>query len=114
MSEQMLQDAVIDLAHAFNWRVAHFRPALTAKGWRTPVSADGAGWPDLILCKGKRIIAAELKSARGKFTVAQVDWFQALAEAGVATIEWRPADWHSGEILRVLSGRPAAFPGMEA
>ena len=47
MSERELQDAVIQLARLLGWRVAHFRPAMTTRGWRTPVSADGAGFPDL-------------------------------------------------------------------
>jgi hypothetical protein len=106
MSEQQLLDAVLDLAKVLHWRTLHIRPARTDKGYRTPLQGDGVGFPDILACKGTRIIAAELKTGKNKFTPAQVDWFGALADAGVATHEWRPADWHSGEILRVLSGQP--------
>lgn len=43
--ERQWQAQVIELARILGWRVAHFRPALTKHGWRTPVQADGAGFP---------------------------------------------------------------------
>jgi hypothetical protein len=46
LSEAAFTDAVIELARLGGWRVAHFRPARTASGWRTPVQGDGAGFPD--------------------------------------------------------------------
>lgn len=101
MSERDFQRAVIDLAHMLSWRVAHFRPAKTSKGWRTPVEADGAGWPDLILCRGERIVAAELKAGRNKTTAQQDDWLAHLAATGVEVFVWRPDDLH-GQILEVL------------
>ena len=45
-------------------RVAHFRPPRTVHGWRTAVAADGAGFPDLVMVRGSRLLAAELKSER--------------------------------------------------
>lgn len=48
ISEAELQSAVIELARTLGYRVAHFRAARTAQGWRTPVEADGAGFPDLV------------------------------------------------------------------
>jgi hypothetical protein len=57
--------AVIDLPHLLGWRAAHFRPARTATGWRTPVAADGAGFPDLVPAKsGLPVIFAETKRER--------------------------------------------------
>lgn len=100
MSERDLQRGVIDMAHLFGWKVAHFRPAKTSKGWRTPVEADGAGWPDLILTRGERIIAAELKAGRNKTTQQQDDWLSHLAATGVETYVWTPDDLDS--ILEVL------------
>ena len=70
MTETELQAAVIEVAHLFGWRCAHFRPAMTKHGWRTPVAADGAGWPDLLLCR-ERTIAVELKSAKGRLSLEQ-------------------------------------------
>ena len=81
MSEQELLEAVIELAHLYRWRVAHFRPARTEHGWRTPVAADGAGFPDLVLVRD-RVLFVELKSARGRLSVEQQDWLSALGHAG--------------------------------
>ena len=102
MKERELQDAVIDCARALGWRVAHFRPAKTEKGWRTPVAADGAGWPDLVLVRGSRLIFAELKSATGKLSDAQVEWEYALERSGHAVYVWRPDDWLHGGVEEVL------------
>jgi hypothetical protein len=101
MSEQMLLDAVIDLGHLFGWRIAHFRPAMTKHGWRTPVAADGKGWPDLTLTRGDRLIFAELKSAKGRLTEEQQEWLRALQNAAEVHV-WRPSDWSDGSIERVL------------
>lgn len=49
MTEQQLLANVLDLCRLLGLRTAHFRPAQTAHGWRTPVSGDGQGWPDLVI-----------------------------------------------------------------
>jgi VRR-NUC domain-containing protein len=101
MSEAELQDAVIDLAHLLGWQVAHFRPARTDRGWRTPVAADGAGFPDCVLVRD-RVVYAELKSSKGALSVAQRRWLDSLDRAGAEVYIWRPADWTSGAIEQVL------------
>lgn len=110
VSEESLQSAVIDLAQLRGWKVAHFAPARTEKGWRTPVRADGKGFPDLVLVKGRRLIFAELKSQKGRVSPEQAAWLDALSgDAFLAPGEyrdvevkvWRPADWP--EIEAVLS-----------
>jgi hypothetical protein len=93
VTERDFQAAVIEAARLFGWRVAHFRPARTAHGWRTPVQADGAGFPDLSAVRGARLIAAELKSERGKLRPEQARWLEALQAAGAVARIWRPADW---------------------
>jgi hypothetical protein len=93
LSERDFTAQVIELARLLGWRTAHFRPAWTGRGWRTPVQGDGAGFPDLILARGDRLIAVELKAGRGKPTPEQLAWLHALAEAGVTTAVWRPADF---------------------
>lgn len=100
MTEAELQAAVIDLAHCYGWKVAHFRPARTENGWRTPVGADGKGFPDLVIAKQDHLIIAELKSERGRLTASQQSWIDALD----ATI-WTPADWRSGLIQKILSNQ---------
>jgi hypothetical protein len=101
MSEADLQNSVIELARLLKWRVAHFRPAMTTRGWRTPVSADGAGFVDLILVRD-RLVAAELKSDRGSLADDQVDWQHALVNAGVEYHLWRPQQWVDGTIEATL------------
>ena len=71
ISEADFTRQLIDLAHLTGWRVAHFRPAQTARGWRTPMSGD-IGYPDLTLAKGGRLIVAELKAEGGSATPEQV------------------------------------------
>ena len=112
MTEAELQSAVLDLAALFGWKVAHFRPARTAHGWRTPVSADGAGWPDLVLVHPDRglVLFRELKADRGRLTLEQQAWQQWLTAAGQDFAVWRPEDLD--EIAETLSnGRVARGRG---
>lgn len=102
VTERELQTAVIECARLLGWRVAHFRPALTARGWRTPVEGDGAGFPDLVLARPGRLIFAELKSERGRVSDEQNAWLDALATPGVVRAVWFPRDWLSGAIEYVL------------
>jgi hypothetical protein len=102
VSELELQNAVIDLARVLGYRVAHFRAARTADGWRTPVAADGAGFPDLVLVK-RRVIFAELKSAAGKLRAEQSEWRISLQAAGAEYRLWNPDSWVSGEIEDCLA-----------
>jgi hypothetical protein len=79
--------AVIDLARLHGWLVYHPLPLRTAKGWATGTQGD-AGFPDLTLAKGGRVILAELKTDAGKLTELQQRWVRA---SGAAV--WRPAMW---------------------
>lgn len=93
--EGEFQGQVIKLARLFGWRVAHFRPAKTSKGWRTPVSADGKGFPDLIVAKAPKLIVAELKTDRGKTSDDQDAWLEAFGRTTKLRLVcvWRPRDW---------------------
>lgn len=94
LTEAQWQDRVTGYASLRSWLWVHFRPARTAKGWRTPVSGPmGAGFPDLLLCRGERLVALELKSAKGRVTDEQSAVLAALAVAGVESYVARPADW---------------------
>ena len=113
MSERELQDAVIQLARLLGYRVAHFRPAMTTRGWRTPVSADGAGFPDLVCAhpKQRRLLMVELKAAGGKLSVEQAEWLAALD--GICEVYvWYPRHWTDGTIEAVLRGE--SHPAVEA
>jgi hypothetical protein len=101
--ETDFQSQVLQLAGLLRWRRAHFRPALNRRGeWQTAVQGDGAGFPDLILVRGGRVLAVELKSELGKTTPEQDAWLAAFAQAGVVSCVWRPSDFRSGLIQRCL------------
>lgn len=121
MSEAELQQAVIACAQTYGWTVAHFRPARVVRGGReiyeTPVDADGKGFPDLVMVRASvtlspdqsRVIFVELKSEQGKLHPAQRGWGDLLERVmlddPVGTVlydVWRPADWLSGRIERIL------------
>ena len=108
MKEVDWQRQVIDLAHLYGWKVAHFRPAKTERGWRTPVQADGAGFPDLVLVKpGRPVVFAELKAKKNKLSPTQQEWIEALKAArvrgdqpSVGVYVWYPTDFD--EVQEVL------------
>lgn len=111
ISEAQLQRDVIDLAHVLGWRVAHFRTARVQRAngsisYQTPVQADGAGWPDLVLCRERRLIFAELKSRRGTLSPEQEAWLGHLRAAGAEVHVWKPRDWTDGHIERILQRIP--------
>ncbi len=103
MSEAQLQRWVIARARFHGWRVIHLRPARTNKGWRTAVQGDGAGFPDTLILRGKRLIAAELKRVGGKLTDLQDQWLNAFADTGAESYLWTPADLD--DIEQVLTRR---------
>jgi hypothetical protein len=92
ISENNFQKQVIQMAHIRGWKVAHFRPArVIVKGketWRTPVSADGEGFPDLVLARRGTVLFRELKSDAGVISKEQQAW---LIECGGRV--WRPDMW---------------------
>lgn len=107
LSERDFQRQVTDLADILGWKWAHFRPAQTSRGWRTPVSGSlGEGWVDLTLIRrrDRRLIFAELKSDKGALSVHQAEIldllreFEAPRSAGatwpprIQVVVWRPSD----------------------
>lgn len=93
MTEDDFKSRVIDYAKLRGWKVTHFRPARTAKGWRTPLEGD-KGCPDLVLARDGRVLLVELKSASGRLTSEQRDWLMHIGAAGRL---WRPDDWSTIE-----------------
>ncbi len=94
-----LQEQIIALARLKGWTVAHFRPALTQNGWRTPVSADGQGFPDLILVRPPRILVFECKGRYEKLTHEQAKWLTLFSGCGASGMVVRSDDWPDVEIL---------------
>ncbi len=87
VSEADFTTAVIELAQYRKWMVTHFRPARTARGWRTAIQGD-TGFPDLVLARGGRVLFVELKVGKGVLRKDQRKWFDAIGNAVV----WRPED----------------------
>lgn len=100
-TETQFQRTVMEYAQRRGWRVAHFRKAQNARGgWRTPVAGDGAGFPDLVLLRGERLVVAELKQ-EGKYpSKEQRAWLEAWRYIEGAEVHvWRPRDWDEIESL---------------
>lgn len=104
LTETAFLGQVLQVAEMFGWHAAHFRPALTGRGWRTPVQGDlGAGWPDLVLIRGNRLVFAELKTDKGKVSPNQETVLEVLRglewigdrEPTVRVEVWRPADFET-------------------
>ena len=90
---------VIPLAKAFGWR--HY---FTYRSKFSP-----AGFPDLVLVRGERLIFAELKMPKGRVIDLQREWLndlrvvaRSIQTGNVEVHVWRPADWHAGDIERTL------------
>jgi hypothetical protein len=91
MSERDLQRYVLDVARVRGWLVYHTFDSRRSQ----------PGFPDLILLRGERQVAAELKVGRSKPTEAQEIWLDAFHEAGAQVCIWREADLDAiAEILR--------------
>ena len=93
LTERQFMRQVADFAKLCRWRVAHFRPSRTATGWRTACQFDAAGFPDLLLVRGPRLVVAELKVGGRGLTAEQEDWIAAFHATGVEAYCWRPSDW---------------------
>ena len=94
ITEAQFQSQILEACRLFHWRTAHFRAARTAHGWRTAVSGDGLGFPDLVAVRGRRLLVAELKrSAKARPTPAQQDWLADFRSAGCEVYLWTPDDW---------------------
>ncbi len=83
MSEAEFQQQVIALARLYRYRVYHTHDSRRSQ----------AGFPDLVLVRGKRLLFVELKTDTGRLTPEQYEWMVALLAAGQHFVIWRPADW---------------------
>lgn len=92
INEKALQNAVVELAKLYGWRVHHTRPAQMPSGkWATPIQGH-AGFPDLVLVRPPEILFVELKSAIGRTSPQQDEWLADLTASGVEVHLWRPRD----------------------
>jgi hypothetical protein len=89
LTERQWQAQVVDAARLLGWRVYHTHDSRRSE----------PGWPDLALVRD-RLIMAELKTDRGRVSLAQREWLDALRAADVETYLWRPADWD--DVIAIL------------
>lgn len=82
-SEKAFQAAVRKKAEDNGWLVYAVRDSR-----QTP-----AGWPDLTLIRGGRLMFWELKMPKKKPTAAQQKWLGALARTGAGAEVMRPSNW---------------------
>lgn len=84
ITEKDWRQVVVDYARIRGW-LCYFT-------WRSIHSP--AGFPDLVLVRNGRLIAAELKTERGRLGPSQREWLLALdGVPSVETATWRPSDW---------------------
>lgn len=102
VTETEFQQQVVQLATIAGWQHLHVRRTI-GRGRKWTTSTNLPGWPDLLLWKPGRIVAAELKTDTGKTTPEQDAVLASLTAAGVETHVWRPADWD--EIASTLGRR---------
>lgn len=107
LTERDFMEQVTQLAEIRGWSWAHFRPAQTAKGWRTPVSGPlGKGWPDLVLVRTTehgsqgRLVFAELKRDGQRPSIEQKAVLDLLQQTegeylgrACEVYVWTPSDW---------------------
>ncbi len=97
MSEAQLQRLVMSLAAACGWtHVMHIHDSRRSAG---------AGFPDLCMVRGERVVFIELKTMRGRLSPLQASWRDALT---VSVAEWyliRPDLYISGEVERLLRSK---------
>ncbi len=90
LSEEQWLRVVLDYARLKGWRSYHTRNSRRST----------AGFPDLVLVRGRRLVFAELKTEKGRATHEQLDWLEALRPNAEVHL-WRPSDLP--EVLRVLA-----------
>jgi hypothetical protein len=93
MTEQQFANTILEWAKQFGWLAFHVRNS--GYGNVSQVQGD-KGFPDLIMAKAGRVIAAELKvekagTVRGDPRPEQQRWLSALGTR-METYVWRPED----------------------
>lgn len=82
MTERELRQSLVHAAREFGWKV-YF-------SWTSIHSP--AGFPDLCMVRGTRLIFAELKTDKGKVSEPQQEWIDALRGTPAECYLWRPTD----------------------
>jgi hypothetical protein len=113
MNGSEIQKGLIDAAHIGGWICAHFRPARSKRGWVTPVSADGKGFPDLILVHLEHgyMAVLEVKGAGDTLKQEQERWlaaFRPLEDTGRVAVDVVTSKNYDDWLHRLISARRSA------
>lgn len=101
-SEKAFQSAVLELAALQGWKCAHFHDSRRQiKPGVFVGDASAAGFPDLVLVRGTRVVFVELKREKGRVTQQQREWLDVLEAALAEVYLWKPKDWD--QIEKVLA-----------
>ncbi len=79
-SEKEFQARVVKLAKECGWKCFHVYDSRRCE----------EGFPDLILLRSTRLIAAELKVGKNKLTKEQIEWLGAFGIARAEAYLWTP------------------------
>jgi hypothetical protein len=90
ISEASFMAQVKALAYPYGWVVHHSQPSMTRTG--RYMTMGSVGFFDLVMAHQDRgLIFAELKTQKGKTTVAQ-DYWRSSVERHAECYLWRPSD----------------------
>ena len=88
ISEASFMAQVKSLAYIHGWAFHHQAPMRTPRG--NIMTGGSVGFPDLVLCHPvKGLVFAELKTTKGKTSVAQDHWL-AILNRHAEVYVWRP------------------------
>lgn len=111
-SEKQLERAIVELAKLNGWLIYHTRDS----------RGSVAGFPDLTLVRGIRLLFIELKTEKGKVSKAQQEWLDvlgAVAEEAAGRAEDIDGEWGTGNgercqtHIEVHVFRPGDWPEIE-
>ena len=97
LSEADFQRQVVHVAQLNGWKV-----------YSIPDSrrATMAGYPDLTMWRGKRLVFAELKRESGKLSVQQKIVLDELQNLPVEVYVWKPSNWDAIETILSRAYKP--------
>lgn len=94
LTEAAFQQHVVDYARLNGWWVYHTHDSRHSQ----------AGFPDLTMCRGHRLLFAELKTETGLISPAQLDVITRLRSTPAEVYVWRPSDFDTARMILTRDG----------
>lgn len=89
LTEKEFMAQVVQLAKLLGWLVYHTHDS------RRSV----AGFPDLMLLRGGRLLVIELKVGQNQPTAEQRTWLREFSKTGVFVAVWTPEQWAEIQVI---------------